>query len=105
MPQSDYDKDDVKKVRRTREVERLLRENLGYDGPKGNGVAYKRGHEFSFGFTDAQRHDVNTLIEMGWSFEDAFDYVKAGPWNCSCGAYNIPVRLDECDSCGKTRPA
>lgn len=57
-------------------VEQGLRQFLNHDGPKGVTDTYKRGWEFNFSFTDDQRNEVLELLELGWTFEDAFDYVK-----------------------------
>jgi len=70
---------DAKKIRQSAEVEGLLRQFTNHDGPKGNGRAYQRGHEFNFDFTQAERDQVLKLMEYGMSFDEAFDYWKALP--------------------------
>lgn len=65
--------DAAKELRRDRQAQQMLRQFIT-DGPKGNNPAYDRGYEFNFRFTDAERSDVNFLMESrGMTFAEAFD--------------------------------
>lgn len=60
-----------------RQAQQLLRQFLNTDGPKANSKAYNRGYEFTFEFSDADRSDVNYLMEsMHMTFVEAFDAFK-----------------------------
>lgn len=62
------------------EVEKGLRQFLKIETGLGNSRKFRRGHEFTFSFTDEQKARVNRLMAEGQSFDDAFDFVKATPW-------------------------
>lgn len=61
------------KVRKSAEVERLLRQFIRTT-PKTK--AYDRGHTFAFEFSEAEKKQVNELMKGGFTFEDAFDLVS-----------------------------
>lgn len=61
--------------RKSPEVEKLLRQFLSTDGPKGVTDEYRARHEFSFKWTDEQRAKVNRRLEEGIPFIVAFNEV------------------------------
>lgn len=61
------------KIRKTAEVERLLRQFIRIT-PKTK--AYDRGHVFAFEFSEEKKKQVNELMEGGCTFEEAFDLVS-----------------------------
>ncbi len=67
--------DDIKKIRYAPDTERMLRQFLKLETGLGKNEAYHRGHEFAFGFTQAQKDEVNKMMAEGMSFEEAFDVV------------------------------
>ena len=61
-------------LRKDKKAQTMLRQFLNTDGPKANSSSYNRGYAFSFEFSDADRADVNYLMEsQHLTFEDAFD--------------------------------
>jgi hypothetical protein len=68
--------DDLKKLRNSREVEEGLRQFLKLESGLGNSSRFQRGWVFNFQFTDAQRAEVNAMMEAGVSFDEAFDRVR-----------------------------
>lgn len=79
MPQEDDPKSAAKKARAHPDTERLLRQFLSTDGPKGSSREFQRGYVFNFEWTQEQRDVVNKLMEYGMSFDEAFDYYMALP--------------------------
>ena len=67
------------KARYHPQTERLMRQFLSTDGPKGASKEFQRGWVFNFEFTQEQRDVVNKLMEYGMSFDEAFDYYVALP--------------------------
>lgn len=65
----------VRKEMESPTAQKMLRQWLNTDGPKGNNDAYDRGYEFSFRFTEEQRTAVNQLVADGTPFEAAFDII------------------------------
>jgi len=82
------DTDDCKRPR-TYDEEKMLRQFITGDGPKGNSVKYKRGWEHSFKFTNKQREATAKAMELGLTFDEAFDLVAEGR---DSGAEHIEVK-------------
>lgn len=58
------------------EAERMLRQFLNTDGPKGNSKNYDKGYEFAFKWSDERKLRLLSVMEdMGCSFEKAYDLV------------------------------
>lgn len=72
------DPNHAKYIRNLRSTDQLMRQFLKLESGLGNNPSYQRGHEFAFGFTQAQKDAVNELLISGMSFEEAFDKVKNG---------------------------
>lgn len=68
----------AKYIRYQRSTEELLRQFLKTETGLGKSDAYKRGHAFSFEWTQEQRDEVNALMAQGMDFESAFDKVNNG---------------------------
>lgn len=72
------DTQDGRKELKSPAAQKMLRQWLNTDGPKGNNPQYDRGYEFTFRFSDEDRKFVLGMMERsGRTFEDAFDlYVE-----------------------------
>jgi hypothetical protein len=67
----------VARERKTPEVERSLRQFLSIDGPKGASAEFKRGWEFNFEWSQAEREELNKLMDdMGLTFDEAWDILE-----------------------------
>jgi hypothetical protein len=68
--------DEIKKLKESRAVQENLRQFLKLETGLGNSPQFQRGWVFNFQFTDAQRAEVNSLMEAGVPFDEAFDRVR-----------------------------
>lgn len=59
------DTDDMKGTPKSATEERLLRQFLSTDGPKGNSRAYQLGHIYSFEFQQHHRDAIEKAVEAG----------------------------------------
>lgn len=77
--QKQAERDRAKEVRYSRETEQLLRQFLTIEVGQGKNANYRRGHEFTFEWSESDKKLALAAMDLGMSFDEAFDYVKQLP--------------------------
>lgn len=67
-------KDYAREVRKSPMVEGLLRQFLRAESGQSQNPNFDRGYEFAFRWSEESKAKVNRLMELGMTFEEAFDY-------------------------------
>lgn len=66
---------ELEKLRNTPAVQQQLRQFMKLETGLGNSPEFQRGYTFAFEFTEERKAEVNHLMEVGMTFEEAFDAV------------------------------
>lgn len=67
------DKDSLRRLRNSPEVERGLKQFQKYANMGDNTAEYKARYEYAFHLSDDKRSTIDSLMAQGMSFMEAFD--------------------------------
>lgn len=75
MSDREHDKDSLRRLRNSPEVEKALKQFQKYANPAGDKAEYNARFEYAFNLSPDKRASVDSLVAQGMAFLEAYDAV------------------------------